>query len=678
MKSSRKRFEEFREKIRKGLLDPVRYSDPSVKREEKVDDGGRHPSANAAKHVFKRKKKQLLLQYRVLLRGYGKPMVTLFTALTISTFAVMLTPIVLKLLIDYIAKGKALSTVPGWNRTFLAPYLPTTAWGSLEALAGVMAGIALCTIAFDWIRLLAMQRVNYRLAGTLRQRLHNHLIRLPLSLLADYKTGGLVSRIMADVDQVVGGINNAMVVPYTAVLRVVVIVFMLFFTSWKLALSVALLIPPILLIHMLLFKRLRPMWRNIQDDRSMLSARLTDMYGGIRVVRSFKRERSELKEFGAFQDTMIRKQQYTAILGRLLGTGWGIFGPGIGVVIVWYGGSMVLNGQMEVGDLILFQSCIFLLLGPVTQMIDSFQNLQQNLGALDRVIDVLDQPEDMPDSPSARPIHLQRVHGHIELRDIHFSYKPAGAGNGTPAREVIQGISLNVPAGTTVAIVGPSGSGKTTLVNLVARFFDVGGGQILLDGIDIRDLRIQEYRGLFAMVLQDVYLFDGPIADNIAYGKRHATREQIIAAATKANAHDFIMELEKGYDTIVGERGSKLSGGQKQRISIARAILADPRILILDEATSSLDSHSERLIQDSLKELMANRTSFVIAHRLSTIMHADTIVVLVEGRIVEQGTHEELLERRGVYHEMFMQQFARHRDPTLERMDWELAADRQS
>jgi ATP-binding cassette subfamily B protein len=257
-------------------------------------------------------------------------------------------------------------------------------------------------------------------------------------------------------------------------------------------------------------------------------------------------------------------------------------------------------------------------------------------------------------------------------------------------------VSLNVPAGKTVAIVGPSGSGKTTLVNLIARFFDLGvqgdgpplpsngegngetkmphgGGTILLDGRDIRDVRLQDYRGLFAMVLQDVYLFDGTVWENIAYGRRRATMEEIVEAAKKANAHQFIMELEKGYDTIVGERGSKLSGGQKQRISIARAILADPRILILDEATSSLDSHSEHLIQESLKELMARRTTFVIAHRLSTIMHADVIVVLVEGRIVEQGTHEELLERKGVYHDMFTQQFARHRDPTVERMEWEVA-----
>ncbi len=365
------------------------------------------------------------------------------------------------------------------------------------------------------------------------------------------------------------------------------------------------------------------------------------------------------------QDTMIRKQQYTAVLGRLLGTGWSVFGPAIGVVIVWYGGSMVLHKQMKLGDLIMFQSYIIMLLGPVAQMIDSIQNVQQNLGALDRVVDVLEEPADLPDRPNAKPVADAR--GHIELRDVRFSY--------VPDRAVLAGVSLDIPAGTTLAIVGPSGSGKTTLVNLVARFFDINSGQILLDGSDIRDLRLDDYRGLFAMVLQDVYLFDGSILDNIAYGRRHATPDQIIAAAQKANAHSFIIELDKGYETIVGERGSKLSGGQKQRISIARAILADPRILILDEATSSLDTHSEQLIQDSLRNLMANRTTLVIAHRLSTIMHADCIVVLMDGVIVEQGTHDELLERHGVYHDMFTQQFRRHRDPSVERIDWELASD---
>ena len=317
MKSSRQRFREFRGKIRKKLLDPVRYSDPTVKRPDTPDIGGRHwgGGGNARAHVFKRQKKQLVGEYRMMLRGYARPMAALFFALTGTTLVTMLTPIVLKLLIDYVAKHRGLDEVPALK--VFGALVPTTAWGSLAALAWVMVAISICTISFDWIRLLATQRVNFRLAGTLRQRLHRHLIRLPLSMLSDYKTGGMVSRIMGDVDQVVAGINNALVIPYTALLRSACAIFMLFFTSTRLAAAILILIPSVLAIHALLFRRLRPMWRNIQDDRAMLSARLTDMYGGIRVVRSFKRERSELKEFGAFQDTMIRKQQYTAILGQI-------------------------------------------------------------------------------------------------------------------------------------------------------------------------------------------------------------------------------------------------------------------------------------------------------------------------------------------------------------------------
>jgi ATP-binding cassette subfamily B protein/subfamily B ATP-binding cassette protein MsbA len=616
-------------------------------------------------YKIKHPKKKLLAEYRVMLKGYYGPVSMLLLFAFISSLLSFVMPGALKLLLDYVAEGRSLQEVPQFAPLRLA--LPETAHGSLLVIVVALIIAASASIALDWLRLLAQQRINYRLAGSLRLRLHKHLTTLPLSQLADYKTGGIVSRIMGDTDQVVGGVQNAIVNPLNATFRITLTVIFIVFTSWKLAVVAAVLMPPIVAVHYFVFRRLRPMWRNIQDDRSILSGKLTDMYGGIRVVRSFRRERWEWKEFNAGQDTMIRKQQYTAILGRILNTGWNTFGPAIGIVIVWYGGLQVLRyvdtggaQGMKVGTLIAFQTLILQLISPISQMIDSFQNLQQNLGALDRVVDVLEQPADMPDAPGAQP--LSRPEGHLELDHIRFGYKPE--------KIVIDDVSLNVPAGTTLAIVGPSGSGKTTLVNLVARFFDVQQGAITIDGIDIRGLPLDYYRSLFAMVLQDVYLFDGTVAENIAYGRRHATFAEIEEAARKANAHDFILQLEKGYETIVGERGNKLSGGEKQRISIARAILANPKVLILDEATSSLDTASEHLIQNSLNDLMRTRTTFVIAHRLSTIMHADRIVVLVEGKIVEEGSHDELMERRGTYCAMFTEQFERHRDPTMERMEW--------
>lgn len=678
MKSSRQRFQEFREKIRKGLLEPERYRDPNDKRE--IPSGGRggwgrhHHGGDGpgGKYEFKRKKKQLLSEYHIMLKGYYGPLLVLMSLIVIGTILALITPLTLKYLIDYICKNKSLAQAAlDAHATSLAVYLPTTPRASLTWLAGVLIATALISVVLDWVRLLAQQRLNFRLAGSLRQRLHEHLAKLPLAQLADYKTGGIVSRIMGDTEQVVGGIQNAVLTPFDAFLKIAGCLFLLIYTDWRLAAGAALAIPPVLVLHFLLFKRLRPMWRNIQDDRSLLSARLTDMFGGIRVVRSFRRERYEHKEFGAHQDTMIRKQQYTNILGRFLGTGWGVFVPAISVVIVWYGGLRVIEGALGAGDLVMFQAYTIMLLGPITRMIESLQNLQQNLGALDRVVDVLSQPPDMPDLPDAKPVSTATTRGELALRNVTFGY--------SSDRVILNAVSLHIPAGTTLAIVGPSGSGKTTLVNLVARFFDVkangDGSGIYLDDIDIRNIQRDSYRALFAMVLQDVYLFDGTIAQNIAYGRRHATQDQIIDAATRANAHEFILEQEKGYETLIGERGSKLSGGQKQRISIARAILADPKILILDEATSSLDTASEHLIQNSLRQLMANRTTLVIAHRLSTIMHADRIVVLVDGQIVEQGSHDQLLESRGVYHTMFTQQFERHRDPALERIEWEKTKD---
>jgi ATP-binding cassette subfamily B protein/subfamily B ATP-binding cassette protein MsbA len=662
MKSSRSRFTEFREKLRKGLLKGDRLVDPDAPRSDPPPSmGGRHAAGSGEKHTFKYSKRHLLGQYRVMLRGYYGAVFAMMAVAIISSVVALTPPYVLKLAIDYVFARKPLPITQHLAAGSLRHWLSDSPSHGLLVLVLALIAAEIIGVSISWIRVLAAQKLNYRLAASLRQRLHEHLAQLPLAQLAEYRTGGIISRVMSDTDQVVGGVQNAIVNPVGAIFRMICILLILIATNWKLFAVAAALIPPVVLIHFLIFRRLRPMWRNIQDDRGILSSRVSDLFAGIRVVRSFRRERSEHKEFGARQYLLVRKQYFTSILGRLLATGWSIFVPAIGIIIMWYGGELVLQGKLKVGDLVMFETYSLMLLGPITQMIDSLQNLQQNLGSLDRVCDVLNQSPDMPDSETA--IAVDNPLGHLELRDISFGYKPD--------QIVLDQITLDVPAGATLAVVGPSGSGKTTLVNLIARFYDVRSGAITLDGVDIRDIRLADYRRQFAMVLQDVYLFDGTIMENIGFGRRNASTADIIEAAKKANAHEFIMAMDKGYETPVGERGNKLSGGQKQRISIARAILADPRILILDEATSSLDTQAEKLIQQSLDELMRHRTTIVIAHRLSTIMHADSIAVLVEGKIAEQGTHEELLASNGIYHLMFTQQFDRHRDPALERMEWE-------
>ncbi|MCA9118016.1 MAG: ABC transporter ATP-binding protein, partial [Planctomycetaceae bacterium] len=379
----------------------------------------------------------------------------------------------------------------------------------------------------------------------------------------------------------------------------------------------------------------------------------TETFGGMRVVRAFSRQRSEAGRFMRGNHLMGRQELMAWWWSRTIEIVWELLLPLASGAVLLYGGWQVLEGNLTLGDLMMFLVYLLMLLDPLATLAQSAAQFQNSLSGLDRVLDLLDEDRDMPAGPQARSVRAEEVTGELVFEDVTFAY----SGSPQPA---LQGISLTARAGEVVALVGPSGAGKTTLCNLAARFYDPTSGRILLDGTDLRDIDVESYRTLLGIVEQDVFLFDGTVAENIGYANRHASDELLQEAARAANAEEFIVDLPDGYDTLIGERGVRLSGGQRQRLAIARAILADPRILILDEATSNLDTHSERLIQQSFGRLMAGRTTFVIAHRLSTIMHADRILVLEGGRIIEAGTHDELLAAGGSYTEMVRMQTSGH------------------
>ena len=492
--------------------------------------------------------------------------------------------------------------------------------------------------------------LNMRVMLSLRRTLFERLLNLPLPRLWDMKTGGILSRLSGDVDTTTGFLQMALISPAISVIRLLIAVGILLALNWRLAVMAMAVIPGAMLISFGSARRIRPIYRSMRKDTEQIDGRVGETFSGIRVVRAFGREVLEALEYLRGRHTVIRKELFAHRRELALWTSWGLLIAGVNVVIVWYGGYLNVHGRASVGDIMAFQWYTFLLLNPVWNIVNSFSEMQRSLAAMERVFEVLGMEEDKPDRPDARD--APAVVREIRFEQVDFEYREG--------RPVVRDFDVTVPGGTVVALVGRSGAGKTTVTDLVARFHDPTRGRILVNGTDLRDLKLRTYRDLLAVVHQDVFLFDGSVRDNIAYGRHDAGAADVEDAARRANAHEFIARLPDGYDTFVGERGVKLSGGQQQRLAIARAILAEPQILILDEATSNLDTESEQLIQASMASLLAGRTTFVIAHRLSTIHRADLILLMEEGRIAERGTHEELMRAGGMYHDMVRRQMEAH------------------
>lgn len=492
-----------------------------------------------------------------------------------------------------------------------------------------------------------MSYIGQRVIIDIREAVYRQLQRLSLAYFDRRQTGAIMSSVTNDVSALQAALVDSMVEMVTEAMILIGSLGAMFFLHWKLSLLTLITMPLVLQAINTFGKKLRKAGRVLQERAADITAILQETISGIRVIRSFAREDYETDRFKQENFYNFRAQMKTS---QLLATLTPVieFLSAIGVtVIIWYGGMEVIDGNLTSGALIAFLIYVVNLANPVKRLSKVYGNIQKSLAAAERVFAILDTEPDIKDMPGA--VVLPEIEGHVTLQHLSFAY--------SPGQYALRDVSLEVKPGQTIAIVGPSGAGKTTIANLLPRFYEATEGSILVDGKDIRTVTMQSLRQQIGIVPQETVLFNGTVYDNILYGRLDATHEEVIAAAKAANAHNFIERMPDQYQTQIGERGAKLSGGQRQRISIARAILKDPRILILDEATSALDTESEKLVQQALDKLMIGRTSFVIAHRLSTVQRADMIVVLDKGRLVEQGTHSELLASGGLYSTLYQVQF---------------------
>jgi subfamily B ATP-binding cassette protein MsbA len=522
----------------------------------------------------------------------------------------------------------------------------------LLVLLGAAALLLIARALLTLLRNRLLQIVAMRLVCDLRIRVFAHLQTVSLRYFDRARTGETVARICQDTGELYNLTNGLLINLVADSVTVLAVLGFLFWVEWHLALAACAVLPLFLLNYLHHRKRMQAESRTHRQHWDSVVGFLHERIANPRVIKAFGREAGEISAFAGgiqadyfnYSAVVMRNTKLSVVADTLAAVG--------GAIVLGYGGWLVIEGRMQTGTLVAFNAYLALVFPPIVRCVDLAAVFHRAFTGLENVFGLLDLQPEVKDAPHAKS--LERVRGEVEFANVSFDYL---ADDSAPPRAALTDVSLVASPGQLIALVGPSGSGKSTLVSLLARFYDPTGGRILIDGVDLQEISLAALRRMIAIVPQESVLFSGTIEDNLRYGRPEATRDEIVAAARAANAHDFILQLRDGYSTVVGERGAQLSGGQRQRIAIARALLVDPRILIFDEATSALDSASERLIQEAMGRISVGRTVFIIAHRLSTVQQADQILVLDGGRIVEAGRHAELIAGPGLYAHLHALQF---------------------
>ena len=572
------------------------------------------------------------------LRPYTGRMVVAVLALLLSSGLGLAFPLVIVRLLESVTQSQS--------------------YGPLNTLAAALVGLFLLQAVFTFAQSYLLTYIGEHIVYDLRVSLYSHLQRLSLDFFAARRVGELVSRLSSDVTQMRTMLTTNITSLLSQIITLVGAVAIILSLNTSLTLLIAGMLPVLLLVAFTFGRRLQGMSTRVQDDLASSTVMAEEGLQGVRIVKSFGRENYETSRYRAAMQRTFRSSLSVALFNSIFMAVMMFLGFGAIAALVWYGGREVIAGRLTLAMItgfLIYGVTIAMTLGGLGGL---YAQLRMAVGGIQRVFELLDTEPTIQDAPVATT--LPPAEGRISFEDVAFSYEDGAS--------VLQGVSLELRAGEIVALVGPSGAGKSTLLNLIPRFYDPAGGRVRIDGHDLRGVTQASLRAQMAIVPQDTMLFGGSIRENILYGRLDASEAELIAAAQAANAHDFVMALPQGYDTVVGERGTKLSGGQRQRVAIARAILKDPRILLLDEATSALDNQSEGLVQEALNRLMQGRTTLIIAHRLSTIKVAHRIAVMDAGSIVELGTHDELMRQNGLYARLYAMQFKSEQPAALEKI----------